>query len=115
MNETQLEERTTPDLDRFDRLEEKLDGLTKLCRLQLADWLTIEHAAIVCDCSYDHIYRAVERGDLLASDIGNGEKKTAHRIARSDLNAWMERKRGGRILPRSELKEKVNRYLPGVA
>jgi hypothetical protein len=54
---------------------EQLDVLTKLVRLQLANWLTIGHAAIVCDCPYDHIYRAVERGELPFSDIGNGEEK----------------------------------------
>ncbi len=87
-----------------------------LRRSRVADWLSIEHAALVCDCSYDHIYRAVERGDLPASDIGNGEKKATYRIARSDLNAWMERNKGGKQLPpRSELKDKMSRYLPGVS
>jgi excisionase family DNA binding protein len=103
-------------VDRLDRLEHRMDQLTKLIKLQVADWLSIEHAAIVCDCSYEHIYRAVERGDLPASDIGNGEKKATHRISRSDLKDWMEKNKGGKKLPpRSELKDKISRYLPGVA
>jgi excisionase family DNA binding protein len=100
----------------LDRLDQKVDGLTELVSLQVADWLTIEHAALVCDCSYDHIYRAVERGELPASDIGNGEKKALHRISRSDLNAWMERNRGrtAAVPPRSELDDLVRRHLPGL-
>jgi hypothetical protein len=48
--------------------------------------------------------------------IGNSDKKAAHRIARCDLNAWMERNKGGKhVPPRSELKDKMSRYLPGVA
>src|SRR4051812_1807886 len=99
--------------ERLDRLERKLDDLTNLMRLQLADWLTLDHAALVCDCSYDTLRRAVERGELPAADIGNGEQRAAHRVARSDLNDWLERHRGGKaLLPRSELKDKMNRYLP---
>jgi excisionase family DNA binding protein len=90
--------------------------LTEFAKLQAADWLSIEHAALVCYCSYDHIYRAVQSGELPYTDIGNGGKKAARRIARTDLKSWMERNRGGRHLPpRSELKDKMSRYLPGVA
>jgi excisionase family DNA binding protein len=104
-----------PASDQLDRIEQKLVQLIDLAKMRLADWLSIENAAIVCDCSYDHISRAVERGELPASDIGNGEKKAAYRIARSDLNVWMERNKGGKHLPpRSELEDKKSRYLPGV-
>jgi len=101
---------------RIDCLEQKIDALTELISLQVADWLTIEHAALVCDCSYDTIKRAVDRGELPASDIGNGEKKAAHRIARSHLKAWMERNRGRTtaVPPRSELDELVRPHLPGL-
>jgi excisionase family DNA binding protein len=102
--------------DPLESLERKVDLLTKLMKLQLAEWLTIEHAALVCDCSYDHISRAVERGELPAADIGNGGKKAAHRIARADLNAWMERNKGrtAAVPPRSAMNELVNRHLPGL-
>ena len=101
---------------RFDHLERKVDEILELTKLQLTNWLTIEHAAILCDCGYDHISRAVERGELPASDIGNGEKKAAHRIARSDLNAWMERNKGRTtsVPPRSPLNALVKRHLPGL-
>jgi hypothetical protein len=94
----------------------RLDEIQSLLKMQAAGWLSIEHAATYCDCSYDHIKRAIDHGDLLPSDIGNGEVKAAHRIARSDLDAWMERNKGGKQLPpRSELKDKMSRYLPGVS
>jgi excisionase family DNA binding protein len=95
---------------------DRLDEVTELLKMQLAGWLSIEHAAIYCDCSYDHISRAIDRGEIPAADIGNGEQKAAHRLARSDLDAWMERNKGGKQLPpRSVLKDKVSRYLPGVS
>ncbi len=102
-------------LSRMEQFQQGMELLHDMTRLQLADWLTIEHAARVCDCSYDHINRAVGAGELPASDIGNGGKKAAYRISRADLNAWMERNKGGRHLPpRSVLKEQMPRYLPGV-
>jgi excisionase family DNA binding protein len=110
------EQTLDPVLSRLDQLEQTLERLANLVLQGLAGWLTVEHAALFCDCSYDHIYRAVERGELPASDIGNGGKKAAYRISRSDLNAWLERNKGGKqVPPRSELKEKKSRYLPGVA
>jgi excisionase family DNA binding protein len=72
-------------LDSLKRLQSQIDHLMKLTRLQVADWLTVEHAALTCDCSYDHIYRTVQSGELPAADISNGEKKAAYRIRRADL------------------------------
>jgi hypothetical protein len=108
---------TTADLlSRFDQFQIQLDYLTDLLRVQVADWLTLEHAALVCDCSYDHIYRAVQAGQLSSSDIGNGGKKASWRIARTDLKVWMDRNKGGGLAPpRSDLKNDMERYLPGVA
>jgi excisionase family DNA binding protein len=77
-------------------------------------YLSIQRAARLGDFSYDFVRRAVERGELPATDKGTG-KKRLHRIARADFDSWMKKDRGGKHLPpRSELKGKMSRYLPGV-
>jgi excisionase family DNA binding protein len=92
-------------IQRLDRLE------ASLSRSQ-PEYLSIRRAAQLASLSYDHVRRAVENGELPATDKGKG-KKRVFRIARADFERWM---RSGRepIPARSELKDKVNRYLPGL-
>jgi len=99
-------------VDIIQRLERIEVALSELSRPQ-AEYLSIRRAAEMAELSYDHVRRAVESGELAAVDKGNG-KKRIFRIARSDFDRWM---RDGRAIlpPRSELKDKVSRYLPGLA
>jgi excisionase family DNA binding protein len=96
--------------DKLANLEKKYDEHLKLV---VAEWISIEKAALICDCSYDHIHRAVVSGELPAADIGNGSRKATYRIHRPDLNRWMERKKGGKPSPPgSDRKERLKRYMP---
>jgi excisionase family DNA binding protein len=100
------------------RVEELTDGVRRL-RADLAEqrpeYLSIKRAALLTDLSYDHIRRAVESGELPASNKGNGQK-WVWRIARADLDRWMQKDQGGKhVPPRSELKQKMARHLPGVS
>lgn len=105
-----LEEKVIPLLERLVKAFEK--------RPQASgepEYLNLTEAARLTGFSYDHVRRAVERGDLPAADKGTG-KKRVWRISRADLDRWMAKDRGGKHLPsRSEMEEKVSRYLPGVA
>jgi excisionase family DNA binding protein len=112
MDQGQLEERIAEAVGR--RLASLLKELTEATAVRQPEYLSIRSAAALADLSYDHVRRAVERGELPASDKGNG-KKHVYRIARPDFDRWMQKGKGGKHLPpRTELKDKMSRYLPGV-
>jgi excisionase family DNA binding protein len=75
------------------------------------EFFSVNQIAKMAGLSRDHVQRAVDNGELLFTDKGRGKKRLI-RIARDDFERWM---RDGRTpLPsRSELQEKINRYLPG--
>lgn len=112
--DNQVTEALAPLLKRVEDLTAEVRRLRAEMAGQRAEYLSLKRAAEVTDLSYDHIRRAVESGELPAADKGNGAKRL-QRIARADLDRWMRRDRGrAGAPPRSELKEKVSRYLPGV-
>ena len=97
----------------LERIEAKLDaqGAERGLAAQ-ADYLSIKEAAGVSRLPYSHVRRAVLAGELPASNVGS-DSHAVYGIARSDLTAWMNTKKGGvRLPPRSTLKELVKRHLP---
>jgi excisionase family DNA binding protein len=98
-----------------EQLRERIDVIEDALREQRAAYLSISHAARLAELSYDHVRRAVESGELPATDKGNGQHRF-WRIARDDFDRWMRKGRSGRdvLPPRSRLKEKVDRFLPGL-
>lgn len=79
-----------------------------------AKYLSIKRAARRVGVSDDLIRRAVQAGRLPASNLGSGGRPL-YRISTSDLDEWMEKNKGGKLLPpRSALDELKARYLPGV-
>lgn len=77
-----------------------------------AEYLSIKQAAAVAGLSSTKIRREIKAGRLPASDIGT-PAHPHYRIARSDLQAWMEKNRGGSNVPLQpqRLKRKIkSRY-----
>ena len=73
-------------------------------------YFSIDQAAVVAGLSATKIRREVKAGRLAASDVGT-PAHPHYRIAKSDLQAWMEGNKGGSgVPPRSELGALVNRY-----
>lgn len=95
------------------RIEDRLT--TGQGRPSTAAALSIKQAAKAVNLSESHIRRVIARGELPASNVGTAARPT-WRIARADLDAWIEAKRGGspRIPPRAELKDLIRRHLPGL-
>jgi excisionase family DNA binding protein len=96
------------------RIERKLDtALQKQPEESIAaEYVSIKQAAMITELSSSHIRRAVRSGELPASNAGT-RSHPVWRIARTDLDGWMEKKKGGHnVPPRSKLKELVNRHLP---
>jgi excisionase family DNA binding protein len=63
-----------------------------------SEYLSIKDAAKVAGLSPTKIRREVKAGRLLASDTGTASHPH-YRIARSDLQAWMEKNKGGTEAP----------------
>lgn len=74
----------------------------------MTEVLTVEAVAERLACHPRTIRRAIERGDLVASDIGSG-KRSAWRIREEDLAAWLEQTRNR---PRTA---SVAQVLPSIA
>lgn len=74
------------------------------------EYVTINEVARRTDFSYDFVYDAVRNGDLPAT-----QKSREWRVALADMRAWMNKDRAGSPTPaRSEIREKVNRLMPGL-
>lgn len=72
--------------------------------------LTIDRAAEIVQCGTKTIRRALDRGELAASHIGDPDARVkSWRIRRSDLDAWLERRstRGRRDSGRADAIEPV--------
>jgi excisionase family DNA binding protein len=101
-------------LARLLALEEGLDRVFRAIQahaLPSAEWLSIKEAAVLTSLSATHVRRGRRAGSLPASNVGD----VAHpiwRIRRTDLDQWMEAKKGGtrKVPPRSELGSLVGRY-----
>ena len=89
-------------LDKLEKVIDRLSCIEMALSLPVADFVSMKNAAVVTGLSYSHIRRAVLSGELSASNNGTSSHPI-YRIARTDLNAWMERKKGGtaNILPAS--------------
>lgn len=99
---------------RLVRMEEKLESLLKdrPNGSIAAEYVSIKQGAKMTELSESHIRRAVRSGELPASNAGT-RWHPVWRIARTDLAAWMEKKKGGiNVPPRPNLKELVSRHLP---
>jgi excisionase family DNA binding protein len=95
-------------VDRVDRMETALS-------LASADYLSIKQAASWTSLSPSHIRRSIKTGDLAASNCGTSSHPL-WRISRTDLIAWMEKKKGGTttVPPKSDMEELIQRHLPGL-
>lgn len=83
-------------------------------RVPVADYYSIKQAVGSTGLSESHIRRAVRSGELPASNLGSS-LRPLWRIARKDLDVWMEKKKGGHgIPPKPEMKRLVKRHLPGL-
>jgi excisionase family DNA binding protein len=93
-------------VSRFDRLDERLDKIETLLRQRIAkddgsgdaEFLSIKQAATLASLSSTKIRREIKAGRLPASDVGT-PAHPHYRIARLDLQAWMEMNRGGNVPP----------------
>lgn len=93
------------------RIEDKLDAVIEQPACE-PDYCSIKQAAKITGLSDSHMRRAIRSGELPASNAGT-QFRPAWRIARKDLDDWLEKKKGGHsVPPRSKLKELVNRHLP---
>ena len=103
--------------DHSDTLATVLAALKRIEHLlneQQHEWIDIEQAARLTSLSTSHIRRAISSRELAAANAGKAGRPT-WRIAKKDLRAWMESKKGGPTVPcKSQLKELVNRHLPGL-
>ena len=103
------------DVSALRRIENKLNRLLREGRADSTEteYMSIKRAVKITGLSDSHIRRAILSGDLPASNTG-GSLRPVYSIARKDLTAWMERKKGGtsRVPPPSTLKELINRHLP---
>src|SRR5258708_7387683 len=91
-----------------------LERIENVLSEQQHEWLDIERAAYLTSLSTTHIRRAISSRELAAANVGKSGRPT-WRIAKKDLTAWMESKKGGNpVPPKSKFKELVNRHLPGL-
>lgn len=101
---------------RLERVERDLD---RLCEQtppgDSKSHLSISDVSRVAAISDSHVRRAIRKGDLPASNVGT-ISRPLWRIARSDLDAWLEGKKGGTstVPPRSTLQSLIDRHLPGL-
>jgi excisionase family DNA binding protein len=104
-------------LERLAIVEAHLSVLGDLLRdhSRSEEYLSIERAAKLTSLSATHLRRAIRSGGLPASNVGTASHPT-WRIARKDLDAWMQRNKGGlpSIPPKPELKDLIRRHLPGL-
>lgn len=77
--------------------------------------LSIRSASMLLSLSESHVRRAILKGELPASNVGS-RARPLWRISRSDLDAWLESKKGGTsvVPPRSAVQGLIDRHLPGL-
>jgi excisionase family DNA binding protein len=77
--------------------------------------LSIRSASMLLSLSESHVRRAILKGELPASNVGS-RARPLWRISRSDLDAWLESKKGGisAVPPRPALRDLIDRHLPGL-
>src|SRR4051812_5719983 len=91
------------------RIDEALARILQLSQEVRQEWLSISQVAAATGLSASHVRRAVRSGQLPASNAGTPDRPV-WRIARADLAAWMETKKGGTaaaVAPKSELSEMI--------
>jgi excisionase family DNA binding protein len=102
--------------ERLNRIEEQISRLSEQARSREPNaLLSIKEASRVVALSDSHIRRAITKGDLPASNVGT-KARPLWRIARSDLHAWLEGRKGGTsgVPPRSMIQDLIDRHLPGL-
>jgi excisionase family DNA binding protein len=78
------------------------------------EYLSVKQAARVTGLSECRIREALNRHELAASNIGS-DLRPVYRIARADLDKWLEvRRSGGPSFARAELRALVEKQLPGL-
>jgi excisionase family DNA binding protein len=99
----------------LERINAKLDILIEGSEQEAVEFVSIRQAARLTGLSSSHVRRAVVSGELPASNVGSAARPT-YRISRTDMEDWMNRKRGGTtsVPPRSERRKLIDRHLPGV-
>jgi hypothetical protein len=105
---------TSDEIRGLERIEKMIaDGLDRLERavsLPDPEYVSILRAAEITSLSYSHIRRAILADDLPAANVGS-PAHPIYRIARTDLIAWMERKKGGsNDPPKSQVRGLIDRY-----
>jgi excisionase family DNA binding protein len=79
------------------------------------DYVSVKGAVRITGLSDSHLRRAIRAGELPASNMGSS-KHPFWRIARKELDQWIEKKKGGAINvpPKSDLDDLIRRHLPGL-
>lgn len=101
------------------RLSAQVQRLHELLERQvaLADvaYLSIKRTAQITALSDSRIRQAVTCGELAASNVGT-TRRPIYRIAKTDLSAWLESRKGNsRPLGRAELRALIERQMPGLS
>ena len=122
--EPQLKELIQELMERIDGLTARLDRTARSAdprpkggeyEAVPLEYLTVKQAARFTALSESSIRRAIGSGSLPASNLGSASQPT-WRIARVDLETWMNSKKGGdsKVPPNSELKDLIRRHLSGL-
>jgi excisionase family DNA binding protein len=72
-------------------LQEIIDRLERIEQKNVQEFFSVKDTAALVGVEAKHIRRAMEKGELLHSNIGTGKRAT-YRIARRDIDAWIESK-----------------------
>jgi excisionase family DNA binding protein len=100
--------------DLRDWLAGEIGRLVEQTRQSTPAYLSIKQAARMTCLSETRIRQAILRHEMAARNIGS-EQRPVYRIARSDLDKWLEgRKSCGPSLARAELRALVEKLLPGL-
>lgn len=76
------------------KIESLLEKIADTSELRNNEFLSVAHAAAICDCSIRLIYTAIQAGEIVPSDIrAPGTRKPHFRIAREDLVAWVQQRK----------------------
>ena len=79
------------------------------------DYVSVKGAVRITGLSDSHLRRAIRAGELPASNMGS-DRHPVWRVARKDLDQWIEKKKGGAVTvpPESDLADLMRRHLPGL-
>ncbi len=95
----------------LDQQEEIIGRLDRLETKTIQEYLSVEQTAATVGVSTKHVRRAMKRGELPYSNIGTNQRAT-YRIARHDIQTWMESKRVRHGTVKSARQALVEEFFP---